>query len=383
MTTPEPLLPEPVADAAPVAEPAAAPAAAETAPAADATTATTATTTESAAGAAVAASAAVAGRGRRVRWMVLGGLVVSLVIVASTATWYTVTRKPLPIPTIVDSTAVLPHYMYSIYGVDKPIGVAVTDDGGRIYVTEAAGEKALRVLDGSGNTISQSGPDGTTSASRVPVYDARDPLTGEVYVSDRLRGSIDIFDADGVYQRTLTAPPEVTVWEPLGLAFDTEGTLYISDVSGDAHRVLVIDRAGALVRTISNDGDPMQYPNGIAPTADAVYVTDSNNGQLVRSDDVRTAVVVGRGVADGDLGLPRGIATDDQGRMYVVDVSAHAISVYDLPKDGAYRPTFVGTFGEQGRLDGQFMFPNAVAADARGHLFISDQENNRIQVWGY
>jgi DNA-binding beta-propeller fold protein YncE len=329
-----------------------------------------------------AGTVAVAGPGRRRRIVLLGAVLMSAVIVGSTATYYVITRKPLPIPDIVDPTAQLPHYMYSIYGVDQPVGVAVTDDGGRIYVTEGAGAHSLRTLDAGGTTITEGSPTGTDDASRVPVYDARDPLTGEIYVSDRLRFCIDIYDANGVYQRTMSKPTGVDVWEPLGLAFATDGTLYVSDVAGEEHRVLAIDRTGTVVDTITTEGK-LQYPNGIAPVSDAVYVTDSNNGQLVRSDATRTAVVIGRGVAPGDLGLPRGITTDDRGRMYVVDVTTHAVSVYDLPKDGATRPAYVGTFGTEGRDDGQFEFPNAVAADGRGHLFISDGQNNRIQVWGY
>jgi sugar lactone lactonase YvrE len=43
----------------------------------------------------------------------------------------------------------------------------------------------------------------------------------------------------------------------------------------------------------------------------------------------------------------------------------------------------VGSFGNQGREDGTFLFPNGLATDTRGRIYVADRENNRIQVWGY
>lgn len=320
---------------------------------------------------------------RRRQIVVLVAIIALLGTVSTAAGYYLLTRKPLPIPDIVDPTSALPHYMYSIYGVDKPIGVAVTPDGGHIYVTESANQHLLRVLDAGGTSLAEGSPPGSTATSRVPVYDARDPLTGEIYVTDRLSARIDIYDAAGIYQRVMTRPATISLWRPLGIAFDDTGMLFVSDVSGDSHRVYEIDREGQVVRTIVHDGN-LQYPNGIAPAGDAAYITDSNNGQLVRAPlEGASTVVVGRGIAPGDLSLPRGVALDDGGRMYVTDVLAHSVYVYKLPTERATRPTFLGSFGEEGSGDGQFRFPNGVAADARGHLFVSDQENDRIQVWGY
>lgn len=42
---------------------------------------------------------------------------------------------------------------------------------------------------------------------------------------------------------------------------------------------------------------------------------------------------------------------------------------------------FLFTFGEEGTLPGQFMFPNRVAIDAAGRIFVADGGNDRIQVF--
>ena len=46
-------------------------------------------------------------------------------------------------------------------------------------------------------------------------------------------------------------------------------------------------------------------------------------------------------------------------------------------------PTFVGSFGTLGVGDGQFNYPNGLAVDARARIYVTDRENNRVQVWGF
>jgi hypothetical protein len=35
------------------------------------------------------------------------------------------------------------------------------------------------------------------------------------------------------------------------------------------------------------------------------------------------------------------------------------------------------------QLDRTFEYPNGVATDKRAHVYITDREDNRVQVWGY
>jgi len=46
-------------------------------------------------------------------------------------------------------------------------------------------------------------------------------------------------------------------------------------------------------------------------------------------------------------------------------------------------PTYIGSFGNEGQTDGTFEYPNGVATDTRAHIYVTDRENNRLQVWGY
>ena len=155
-------------------------------------------------------------------------------------------------------------------------------------------------------------------------------------------------------------------------------------MSGATHRVLVFGRDGALVRTLGAGGR-LSFPNGIAiAPSGAVHVSDSNNGRLVIFDQAgKLVATVNRGVGQGDLGLPRGTAIDTKNRLYVVDTSAHEVKVYRIAPGKAALPTFIGTFGQEGQLDGTFEYPNGVATDSSSRVYVTDRENNRVQVWSY
>lgn len=283
----------------------------------------------------------------------------------------------------------LPTYDSSIYGVSGPMGVAVSPSGDRIYVTETQGDRLVRVFDESGDEIDALKPPGHTGSWRMPVYVAVNPVNGDVYVSDRLREVVDVYDDEGEYLRALRPEGELGKGaNPLGLAFGPEGDLFMTDVGGgkEDHGVLVFGageepkpkperRIGAR--------DTFWFPNGIAINGDGnVYVADSNNGRLAIFDsDGKPATSIRRGVGDGDLGLPRGVAIDSDDHLYVVDTSAHTIKVYRLSDEIGEVPTYIGSFGIEGIDDGTFLFPNGIATDGSGRIYVTDRENGRVQIW--
>lgn len=297
--------------------------------------------------------------------------------------WYLLFRQPIPIvPPIPD--AQLPGYATSVYGAGNPTGVAVTPAGDRIYVTESSGDYGIKIFDGGGNQVGSMTFPADTGGNHVPVYIAIDPLTSEVYVSDRPTGSIHIFDRDGRYQRQFNPADPIQGWQPLGLAFDKAGNLYVTDLSGSAQTVMVFDRAGDVIRTIGA-GAGLDFPNGVAvDDAGQVYVTDSNNGRLlVFGPNGQLAGQVGRGAGAGNLGLPRGLAIDGQGRVFVVDSSGNGVLLYRTLGEDERRPEYVGFFGGHGLGDGQFAFPMGAAVDDRGRVYVADTANDRVQVWSY
>lgn len=279
----------------------------------------------------------------------------------------------------------VPGYSFSFYGAKRPLGVALNPSGDRIYVTESDGARLVRVYDGSGNEVGTLKPP-KPKAAHVPVYVAVNPVTDEVYVSDRLQQTVYVYDAEGVYQKEFK-PPDAAIgggWQPLGLAFDEEGNLYVTDVSGPSHRVLVFRPDGTLLRKVGSAGE-FSFPNGIAVDRwGNVYVSDSNNGRLAIFDPAGKPVAsISQGAGSGDLGLPRGAAIDEEDHLYVVDTVGQQVQVYHLEQEGSTPPTYIGSFGQEGQIEGAFEYPNGIATDTHSHVYVTDRENNRVQVWSY
>lgn len=321
-------------------------------------------------------------RSRR-RKRILLALLALLILLAAIVGWWLWTHPDEPLPGLTKDK--LPQYSFSLYGTEGPMGVAVSPSGERIYVTSSEGIKAVQVYDRKGKTVGTLAPPKSTGASHVPVYVAVDPITSDVYVSDRASQAVYVYDAKGAYLRAFAPTGDLAGgWQPLGLAFDKRGALYVTDVSGSSHRVLVFGRDGALVRTLGTGGR-LSFPNGIAiGPGGTVNVSDSNNGRLVIFDQAgKLVATVNRGVGQGDLGLPRGAAIDKENRLYVVDTSAHEVKVYRIAAGKSTLPTFIGTFGQEGQLDGTFEYPNGVATDSSSRVYVTDRENNRVQVWSY
>jgi tripartite motif-containing protein 71 len=316
----------------------------------------------------------------------VAGLLIALVILALLFAWYLMNRKPLTeLPGL--SQTKLPHYEFSIYGTSHPLGVAATASGDRIFVTESDGTRVVHVYDAKGKAVGTLNPPKSTGPSHIPIYVAINPTTQDVYVSDRVTSSIYVYDATGTYLRTFAPKGNLGgKWNPLGLAFAPDGSFYVTDVRGPGsktHRVWSFAPDGRLVRSIGAPG-LLNFPNGIVVDARGnIEVSDSNNGRLVIFNAAgKTLAMISQGLGEGDLGLPRGAAIDDAGRLFVADTADHMVRVYTIDESKA-TPTYIGSFGGEGLLDGTFEYPNGVATDKRAHIYITDRENDRVQVWGY
>jgi DNA-binding beta-propeller fold protein YncE len=322
-------------------------------------------------------------RRRRRRLLLLLLLLLMFGLLVIVAVWYLLFRQPLPTIPILPS-AELPKYATSIYGIERPAGVAVLADGSRIYVADSGTARAVLMFDPTGKQVGTLTPPAETGSAHTPVYLAVDPVTQEIYVSDRMTGAIYIYNRDGTYQREFISTTDIKGWQPLGLAFDAQGQLYVTDLSGMAAQVLVFDRQGKQIRALGAD-QKMSFPNGVVVDKNGlVYVTDSNNGRLLVFDATGAVVAqVGRGANTGSLGLPRGLAIDSKDRLFVVDNTGQDVQVNRIRQGAADRLDYLGVFGQAGVADGEFSYPNSVAVDSRGFLYVSDSGNGRVQVWSY
>lgn len=171
---------------------------------------------------------------------------------------------------------------------------------------------------------------------------------------------------------------------PVNVALDAQGAVFVADF--DNHLVRKITPAG-VVSTIVNQA-LFQLPFGITVTPSGlVFVqTDDNDsgahggntGTIWRVDlATGMATVVAR-----DLGRPRGLGALPNGRLLLSDVNRHIVSLLD--PDTGLVTLLAGTDGTPGFQDGtgaavRFNRPYGVTVMPNGDILVADQNNHRIR----
>jgi sugar lactone lactonase YvrE len=288
-------------------------------------------------------------------------------------------------------------------GADKatfynPTGIA-RDRQGNLIVSDL-GSQTIRKVSPRGVVSTLAGSaqggfvDGTGAIARFhsPGGVAVDG-TGVVYVADsgnnairRISpyGEVTTLAGSGERGREDGKGRAASFSDPIDLTLDTQGN------------VLVLDRINQLIRKITPDGvvtsvasappDRMQYefPYGIAvDKAGALYV--AYNSGIVRKSLPGGEVLViatpaASGLVDGPTGVsrlnaPTGLATDQNGNIYVADTENNVVRKI-LP-DG--RTEVLAGSGKPGHADGgsseaSFTRPEALVVDSKGNVYVSDSD---------
>ena len=167
-------------------------------------------------------------RRKKILLIVLGCLAALFMVIAG---WYLLTRKPLTeLPILAVDT--VPEYKGVVNTDFEPMGVAVSGDGDRIYVTAADGRTSAHILDSSGAIVGTLTPPKESGAAHMPTYPVLSP-GGEVYVTDRITSEVYVYDENGEYLRTFAPKGKLAKsWAPLALAVDSAGNVYANDAAG-------------------------------------------------------------------------------------------------------------------------------------------------------
>lgn len=257
--------------------------------------------------------------------------------------------------------------------VDVPAAgaIAVAPGGGGLYVADAAGAVRYANL--------------TTSPTRihgVPVAPTTDEVVaeaaelrafgtaalaadgdGNLFVLDDVTRSVVHIDRGGerttVIESVSTRDPSVCCRLLAGLVVDAAGNLYTSE----RHRVWFTNRATAPVTVHGQTVQP-GATEPVAGTGDAGFEGDA--GPALEADFTSSG----------------GMATDDDGSLFVADNQEHTVRKID--RDGTIS-TVVGTGSSGFNGDGlaaartTLAGPGAVAVDECGNLLVADAGNHRIR----
>lgn len=280
--------------------------------------------------------------------------------------------------------------------LEQPMGVAVSPDGKRIYVTDIV-KPGVFVIDFEANVLAPFGwaagihPSGNSIVAEpdaANLYSFKAPLgiavddQEHVYVADSGFARICIFDRNGTLLHTFT---HESLEHVAGIAVDSQRRRIYVATSGRKtspnHGVRVFDLDGNFVAALGksgiNDGE-FYFPSYVAVDAEGnLYVADTMNGRVQKLDpDGRYLQGIGkRGDGLGEFDKPKGVALDAFGNLHVVDSTWCSVQIFNQ------RGQILLFYGGRGRFPGQLANATGVAIDRNNRIYVADSFNRRVNIY--
>jgi tripartite motif-containing protein 71 len=286
----------------------------------------------------------------------------------------TPTNTPLPTP---------PPYKTSVGAFYDPEGFAFSPSGTSSYAVYDNSNGGVTLFNSSFTPSSLTTTFGTTTLGFNTWGVAVDPNTGNFYVMDRNNKAVDEYTSAGVTVAALTSFGSINFSAGLGdIAIAPNGNLYVVDTFNGT--VYVFNSAGATITSWSQPNSP----NAIAVSPISpynVYVGTSAINVIEYSSTGTAAVTFGgpassAGVGQGQFEKIIRIGVGPNGNVYVSDGES-AGNKDDFVQEFSPGGTYLTQWGGNGTGNGQFVFPGDIAFNA-GDVYVCDQNNNRIQVFG-
>jgi sugar lactone lactonase YvrE len=208
---------------------------------------------------------------------------------------------------------------------------------------------------------------------------------------------------------------------PVAIAFDSKGNMFFADFGSS--RIRRVDAVTGVITTVAGTGEKcahgfnpcgdgglataalLNLPEALAlDTAGNIFFADASDNKIRRVDAVTGIItsVVGNGnacanpsTACGDggaatsaqLNFPEGIAVDAAGNLYVSDTLDHRVRIVSGGTINAFagnggfchNPTATCGDGHPATLANLYK-PQQVAVDGSGNVYIADTGDNRVRV---
>ncbi|MEX2448424.1 MAG: DUF6531 domain-containing protein, partial [Solirubrobacterales bacterium] len=259
--------------------------------------------------------------------------------------------------------------------LDGPAGIAF-DRTGNLWVADRENHR-VKHLNRNGEYLGSFGEEGSENGQFSAPYDLATDSEGNVWVADTWNARVQRFSEEGEYLSQFG--PEVEMGYPLALAITPEGNVVVSEWFPT--RVREYSPQGEVLRTIGagqagrSEGVDVDSEGNVwlADTANHRVEVFDQEGELIRQFG-------SEGAGKGQFKKPGAIEVDPSGAVWVADRENDRVQVFS--EAGDYLTSFGEAGEEEGQLDlGGALAPTGIAADAKGRVWVSDANNDRVQRW--
>ncbi len=256
---------------------------------------------------------------------------------------------------------------------NSPKGVAI-DSQGNIYVADQRNNR-IQKFDPAGRQLLAWGSSGSDNGQFNQPSGVFVGRGDHVYVTDTWNHRIQKFDSEGKF--VLAFGDSSMLWAPKDIVEDADGFLYVANTG--FHNIMKFTRGGSRVWSVGRKGTGAREftePVGLALDSQGrLYVADTANKRISVYDSngnhLRQFNVYGM----EEYYTEPYIAIDEQNdRIYVTDSRNNNIQVFDM------NGSFQGFWGREGAGEGQFRLPTGITY-ADGRLIVTEAQNHRVQVF--
>lgn len=204
------------------------------------------------------------------------------------------------------------------------------------------------------------------------LFLTRNPMLRELPVFSRTQEPVYLYSLEGPFDDPMDMP--------LGVAVDESGNVFVTDST--KNRVLVFDANGSFVFSFGTLGEAagkLGYPYGVDVYQDRVYVAEVENARVQvfsAAGDFLEVLITGSSLPEIGGFQPAGLAVSRKtGDVYITDTIGHRVIVLDSKGKLKF------TVGRPGNGAGELAYPNGVALDEKGNIYVADSNNARVQVF--
>ncbi len=260
----------------------------------------------------------------------------------------------------------------------EPMGLAISDDDNRLYVSDYA-QLEVFVFDFGRKALITIGEEEKLARPFGIALDGQEQL----YVVEQEKKGVSVFSPQGKRLRFISHP---SLERPAGIAIDRERRrIYVADTGhtkSEEHTIKIFNMNGDLVGKIGKGmgEEPGQFLFPTYLNLDAggnLYVTDTLNSrvQMFDTDGKYVKSFGQRGNAWGMFDKPKGVALDTFGNVYVADSGWSNVQIFNQKRQ------ILLFFGGRGPIPGMLKNPTAIAIDRNNRIYVADYLNHRVEVY--